>query len=151
VAKNYTTVSSYQTVQVLTQTTSADVQAVTIVTKPSGIYTVVLVPIAQWQGGNADAYLNPPAELLEQLIAGGLVTGAVYVQSTDSSDLLAGFMQLTVSYTPPSGLAQPFTTKVMMPMTAIVSLDAFGAYSTSDDGDDPIRVAWNQLKATAAL
>lgn len=150
-ADGYTVVGSYTTVQVLTQTTSADVQAVTIVTKPTGIYTIVLVPLAQWQAGKSAAYLTPPAELLEQLIAGGLVTGAVYVQSTNASDLLAGFMQLTVSYTPSTGLAQPLTTKVMMPMTAIVSLDAFGAYSESDHGDDPIKVAYNQLQATANL
>jgi hypothetical protein len=149
VANQYVTVSSQQTVQILSQTSSAEVEAVAISTKPSGVYTVVLVPLKQWEDGNEAAYLEPPAELIEGLIAGGYISGMVYVQSTDSSNLLVGFMQATVSYTPSAGLAQPFTTKVMIPMTALVSLEAFNAYSTSDGGNDPIVVAHDRLKATA--
>lgn len=148
-AKQYVTVSSSQTVQILSQTSSADVEAVAIYTQPSNVYTVVLVPLKQWQDGNEAEYLGPVAELIEGLIAGGLISGMVYVQSADSSNLLAGFMQATVVYTPTAGLAQSFTTKVLIPMTALVSLDAFNTYSTSDGGNDPILVAYNRLKATA--
>jgi hypothetical protein len=149
VAVSYTKISSRQTVQVLGQTESADVEAVSVLTSPSGIYTIVLVPLTQWQAGNEDAYIMPTVELLEQMIAGGLVTKAVYVQSTDQSDLLAGFMQVTISYTPPTGLSLPFTTKLLVPMTALVSLEAFGAYSASAGGQDPIELAYNQLVRTA--
>lgn len=148
-ADQYTVIASRQTVQVLTQTTSVDVEAVTISTKPSGVYTVVLVPLVQWQAGNEAAYLGPPAELIEALIKGGYVSGMVYVQSTDASDLLAGYMQATVVFNSSTGLAQQFSTKVLIPMTALVSLDAFGAWSTSDDGKDPILVAYHRLLATA--
>lgn len=146
---NYQVISSRQVPHVLSQVESVDAQAVSILTKPSGIYTVVLVPLNQWQAGHEQAYLDPPAQLLEQLLQGGIVTRAVYVQSTDTSELLAGFMQVTVSYTPPTGLSIPLTTKVLVPMTALVSFDAFGAYSTSAGGQDPILLAYNQLKATA--
>jgi hypothetical protein len=149
VAKQYVTVSSQQTVQILSQTTSADVEAVAIYTQPSNVYTVVLVPLKQWQDGSEAAYLAPVAELIEGLIAGGLISKMIYVQSSDTSNLLAGFMQAKVVYTATTGLAQPFTTKVLIPMTALVSLDAFNTYSTSDGGNDPILVAYNRLKATA--
>lgn len=150
-AANYVTAGSRQTVQVLSQTESADVQAVNIYTQPSNIFTVVLVPLVTWQNGDASKAITPVAGLIEALIAGGLITGMVYVQSTDASDLLAGFMQATVSYTSSTQPLIPFTAKVLIPMTALTSLDAFNTYSTSANGDDPILVAYNQLVATANL
>ena len=146
----YRIVSSRQSTQVLSQTESAPVQLVTIATKPSGVNTVVLVPLKAFQSDENDPYLQPPAVLIEELLAGGLITKATQVQSTDASDLLAYYMQFTVSYTPPGGLLIPLTTTVLTPNSALASTDAFGAYSTSAGGNDPILVAYNHLKTLAA-
>lgn len=148
-ADNYTTVSSRQTVQVLSQTQSALAEAVTISTKPSGVIMTVIVPLVAWTDGREETYLNPPAELIEQLLAGGLIDRAVYVQSTDSSDLLAGQMQVRVTYTPQNGIEIPFTAQVLVPMSALASFAAYGAWSTSVDGSNPIAIAYAQLQKTA--
>ena len=145
----YTIVSARQSTQVLSQTESAAVELVTIATKPSGVNTVVLVPLAAYQAGNNTDYLEPPATLIEELLTGGLITGMVQVQSTDASDLLKYFMQATVSYTPNAAPMLPLTANVLVPNSAIASLAAFNSYSTSANGDDPIVTAYNQLKTLA--
>ena len=148
-ADNYTTAGSAQTVRVLSQTQVIDVEAVAIWTKPSSVYMVVQVPLAAWQAGNQDQYLAPPAELVEQLIQGGLVVGVTQVQAVDSSQLLSSFLDLTVSYTPTTGITAPFTAIVRAPFTAFETLDAFQAWESSVPPDGPVVNAWKQLRATA--
>lgn len=148
-ADSYQTVSSRKTVKVISQTQSVDVQEVGIYTKPSGVYMVVLVPLSAWNAGNAGDYLTPPASIVEGLIGEGLVTTGTYVQAIDSANLLAGFMDLTVSYTPTGGISLPFTTVVRIPMTAFVSREAYSDYAATPPHKDPIVTAYNQLVATA--
>jgi len=144
VPASYTTIKSLQTVQVLSQTESLDVQAVTIQTVPHLVLMVVQVPLTQFQKDNEAAYLTPPAELVEQLFAGGIVSAASQVQTTDSSELLAYFLQVTVTYSLGTGLDFPFTTKVLIPMSALASFSAFGAWE-GDESSSPLIVAYNHL------
>ena len=145
----YSIVSARQSTQVLSQTESAPVELVTIATKPSGINTVVLVPLKAYQAGDNNDYLQPPAELIEELLQGGLVTGMVQVQSSDASDLLKYYMQATVSFTPSAAPQLPLESNVLVPNSAIASLAAFNTYSASANGNDPILVAYQQLQKLA--
>jgi hypothetical protein len=150
-ADKYTTISARQTIQVVSQTESADVEAVTIQTIPSLIRMTVLVPLKEWTGGKAATYLEPPASIVEGLVAEGFVSSASYVQDTDASGLLSGFLNLTVSYTPPGSPGLPFTTIVQVPMTALATDDAYTAWAKAQPGGHPIETAYDALKATANL
>lgn len=152
----YTVTGAVRAVRVVSQTQVVDVEAVSIATKPSGVALTVQVPLAAWQAGNESDYLEPPAELVEELLGTGatggtpLVTAVTQVQDTDGSGLLASFLELTVSYTPSSGIGLPFTTRVRLPFTAFQSLDAYAA--TLPNGKTPsetIEAAYARLRATA--
>lgn len=149
-AKDYRTATSRKTVKVLSQSQTVAVEEVGIYTIPTGIYLLVEVPFAAWEAGKEDTYLAPPAQLIEQLISGGYVSGASYVQDTDASNLLAGFIDFTVSYTPDDGPALPFTTVVRIPMTQLDSLADFDLAGTTDDPEGKIRAAHDRLVKLAA-
>lgn len=146
---HFTPVSSVATVQVISQTQVADVERVGGYTVPSSIYLAINVPLKAWQGGNEAHYLDPPAEIVEGLIAEGLISGASFVEATDPSKLLVGFVDFTVSYTPSGGASLPFTTIVRIPMTALASKAAYAAYAAQPPHVKPIVTAYNRLVETA--
>lgn len=156
-AANYTTAGSYQTVRVLSQTTVIDVEAIGIYTKPSGFYLVVQVPLSDFLAGNSGTYLSTTSDLVEGVVGAtpdpgqNLASGVVYVQDTDSSGLLAAFLDFTVGYTPSGQNQGPFTTVVRLPMSSFETADAF---NTALPGGTPLaqlEAAYDQLKATASL
>ena len=130
-ADNYTTAGSSTTVRVLSSTQVIDVEAVAIYTKPSNVYVVVQVPLADFQAGNSGPYLYDTADLIEGLLAATpdpgqhTVSAVTYVQDTDSSGLLAGFLAFTVSYQRPGVISLPFEAAVTLPVTSFESADAF--------------------------
>jgi hypothetical protein len=126
VAKNYETAGSRQTVQVVSQTQVAPVQAVNIYTKPHASYVVVLVPLSEYQAGNADKYLEPVATVIEQVWSDGFISGTQFVQEIDpATGLFDYFVDFTVSWTPGGGLAVPYTTIVRAPVASLNSTTAF--------------------------
>jgi hypothetical protein len=156
VADFYTVTGAVQGVRVVSQTQVIDVEEVSIATKPSGVALTVAVPLTAWQSGGEATYLEPPAELVEELMQQGssgapLVSAVAQVQDTDGSGLLASYLELTVSYTPPSPSGLPFTARVRIPFASFASLDAFAAKLPS--GQTPselIEAAYNRLRSTAS-
>lgn len=144
-ANDYQLAGQSQTVRVLSQTQTVPVQAVGLFTKPSGVYMVVPVPLSEWKAGNQGPYLDAPSQLVEQVIAGGLVNAVTYVQSTDASGLLSSFLDFTVSYVAPNGPGFPSSTKVRLPFTAFESFDAFTQPLPGGTVSDQIRTAYNTL------
>lgn len=126
-AAAYTIASARQTTQVISQTQTADVMAVGIYTVPSGIYVNVVVPLKAWLGDAYQTLLTRPAQWIEQLIGGGLVSSAQWFQATDASDLLAGYVRFTVSYTPSDGSGGTSSQYVVVPMTILELADPFDA------------------------
>lgn len=156
-AASYVTLGSKPDVRVVSPVAVADVEAVTISTRPHGWVMVVQVPADQWAVGNDDPYLAAPAELVEQLATQessgqALVDGVAQVQAIDPSRLLAYFLDLTVVYRPPGGSALPFTAVVRLPFTAFESFNAFGApLPSGQTPSDVILAAYAQLQKTAGL
>lgn len=141
----YTVVAAQQTTRVLSQTQSVPVEAVGIYTKPSNVYLTVQVPLDAYKSGKGNKYLEPPALLVEQLMgnditasgAGSVAThvlGAQQVQATDSSGLLAYFVDFTVYYLPDTHVGAPLTGTVRIPMT---SLESFAAFEKPIQGGTP--------------
>lgn len=160
-AQYYDLAGSYQTVKVESQTSAPDVEAIGIYTKPSGVYTTVLVPLAAYKAGNYASYLEPPALLIEQLMGndlggpdnspgGPLVTGAAQAQETDSSGLLAFFMDFTVTYQAVTGTAGTYSGIVRIPSTSLASFDAFTVPIPGGTPSDLIIAEYNRLKKLAA-
>ena len=125
-ASNYVTAGSRQTVQVISQTQVAPVQAVNIYTQPHASYVVVLVPLTAYQAGDADDYLEPVAAVIETQWTNGFISGTSFVQEVDASTgLLDYFLDFIVSWTPPGGLRIPYTSIVRAPIAALSSETAF--------------------------
>lgn len=148
-ANSYVATGSEQTVQVKDALSVVEVERVQISTVPSGVTLYVDVPLKQWQAGNEDTFLEPPASIVEGLIKEGMVTDAAWVQATDPSRLLAGAVDFTVSYTPPDGLSGPFSTRVRIPMTALATRAAYTAYAATPPHEKPITTAYDRLVSTA--
>lgn len=146
---HFTPTSSEETVQVLSQTETRTVEAVSGYTKPSGVRLTLLVPLTAWQKGNGDTYLETPAMWIEQLLAAGIVTNVLQYQQTDPSRLLSSYLALTVTYAPSSGDAGPFTANVNVPLATFQLANPFGAPLGSSTVDKTITATYNQLVATA--
>jgi hypothetical protein len=149
-ASNYVTAGSRQTVKVVSSTQVAPVQAVNIYTQPHASYVVVLVPLAEWQAGHENAYLEPVAGVVEQIWKDGFISGTSFVQEIDAATgLFDYYLDFIVSWTPPGGLAIPYTTIVRAPLDSLSSETAF---TTGTGAPGPaIAKAYNSLVATSNL
>jgi hypothetical protein len=151
----YTTAGSSTTVRVLSSTQVIDVQAIAIYTKPSGVYVVVQVPLADFQAGTEGTYLNTTADLIESLLAATPspgehdVANVSYISDTDASGLLAGFLAFTISYTPPGSISAPFQNTLTFPVTSFESAAAFDAPLPGGTVLAQINNAYARLKALA--
>lgn len=148
-AANYIVVSSEQTIQILSQTEVADVEAVVILTQPSNVRLRIYVPLKAWQAGQEGPYLNRPAQWIEQLLSGGLATNAVQYQDTDAARLLAGYVRLTVSYQPPNAAQGLFSAFVSVPMTTLQLADPFSAPLNGGTFDSVLKSTYDRLVQTA--
>lgn len=153
-AKYYDVAGASPGVKVVSQTQVVDVESVGIYTKPSSVYTIVLVPLQAFRAGNTNKYLEPPALLIEQLMGNDLgggqtvetyVSAAQFVQAQDASGLLANFMDFTVYYDPDSGSGLPLTALVRIPMTSLASFDAFTQPIAGGTPSDLIKAAHARL------
>jgi hypothetical protein len=127
----------------------APVKQVTGYTKPSNVQLIILVPLKAWESGAYDAYLETPAQWIEQLISGGLVTAAVWYQETDASTLLAGFVRLTVTYNPPDSAAGPFSGFVNVSMSTLALADPFDAPGPGGTLSERIKAEYDRLVTLA--
>lgn len=146
---NYITAGSEQTIQILSQTEVADVEAIAIYTQPSNVRLTVYVPLLAFKAGHEAAYLNTPAMWIEQLLAGGIVTAAVQYQDTDASRLLAGYVRLTVSYVSPNAAQGVFRAYVSVPMTTLQLADPFSAPLEGGTVDSVIKATYDRLVTLA--
>lgn len=154
-ADNYTVLGSSKGVQVLSETQVADVQYVSIITKPSGTALTIPVPLAAFTAGSSASYLTPPAELVEQLMeqtgsGAPLVTAVAQVQVQTGAKLLASYLNCTVTYVPSSVTALPFSTVVQLPLSSFLTLEAFAAKLPSGKTpSDLLEAAYAQLESLA--
>ena len=155
-AATYATTSSRPNVKTLDGQTVIDVEAIGIVTKPTGIRFTVPVPKTAFDQGGADTIVNFAATEVEALVSANpdagqnLVTGGSGSQQIDNNGLLAYFINLIVSYTPANGTQGSFTETVTMPVSVFESA---GAYDAGVGGKSPVVLvteAYARLKALAA-
>src|SRR5690348_731598 len=146
----YTIVTERPTVQVLSQTQTVNVQEVGFYSYPSGTYCQVVVPTAAWAANGPAAWVQPLADAIEGLIPGSGATAASFVQDVDSSNLIADFLDFTVSFTPTTGLGLPLTTVVRIPI-AYLTLDQAIATAGGLSPTEMIGAAYSRLQADAGL
>lgn len=148
---SYTTAGSRAGVQVLSQTQVQQVQLVSIYTKPHGSYVVVPVPKTAWSRGQEDAYLEPVAANIEELWKQTVISGTAFVQETDSSELLASYVDFTVTLHDGDGVPLPFSTVVRVSLTDLGSRSFFGKPAGGTAPSTAILAAYAQLEKTAGL
>jgi hypothetical protein len=156
VAANYVTTGSRASVKTLDGQTVIDVEAIGIVTRPSGIRFTVPVAKTVFEGGGAGGVLDQAASVVEGLAQARDDTGARFItggsgnQQIDANGLLAYFITFVVSYTPTSSSQGTFSTTVTMPVAVF---ETVAAYEAGIDGVQPLVIierAYNLLKHTAA-
>jgi hypothetical protein len=131
VADQYDVVGSSSTIRVLSTTQAIDVEAITIVTKPSGVRLVILVPLSDFTADTYSQYLVVSADLVESVLAANpaagqnLATAAYQSQDTDASGLIAYYVSFLVTYQPEGITALPLTQWVTFPMTTFETAAAF--------------------------
>lgn len=152
-ASTYSVVGSATTIRVLSQTSAIDVEAIQIVTKPSGVRLTVQVPLVDYRAGNADGYLSLTSTLIEGILAAqpapgqNLATAAVYSQDTDPSDLLAAYISFLVTFNPGGPTSAPLTEWVTFPMT---KFEDQAAYAADPNPITELDAAYARLQALAA-
>jgi hypothetical protein len=150
VADSYVMAGGERTIQVLGPTFVQDVQYQGAKTKPSGVYFAFPIPIPQWKADSGDSILGTIASQIEQMISEKLAVGGEYVNTTDANGLLADYMDFIVEYTPPNGFQPPLSTRVRIPLDALLaSIDPF---FTGLPGSPVslLSAAYDQLAAAAA-
>ena len=126
--------------------------AVNIYTQPHSSYVVVLVPLAAYQAGSANDYLEPVATVIEQVWTDGFISGTSFVQEVDqATGLLDYFLDFTVSLTLTTGLAIPYTEIVRAPIAALSSETAFTETGGADAVGPQIAAAYARLAGLAQL
>jgi hypothetical protein len=154
----YVTGPTTRTVQVLSATEVADVERVPFVTTPSGVSGWRYVPYQAFIAEGVDTWIGPLAQAIEDLFSGGLASYATMIEDIDpTTNLLADYLQVTVSYTPPRG-GYTSTTSVDIPVN-LLTLDTgfFGVLATGSSGatlQSPaamLGAAYDRLVQTAGL
>jgi len=146
----YSIVTERRTVQVLSQTQVVDVQEVGFFSEPSNTYCQVVVPVLAWAANGPAAWVQPLADAIEGLIPGSGATSASFVQDVDSSNLIADFLDFTVTYTPTTGFGLPLSTVVRVPI-AYLTLDPAIATAGGLAPAEIIGKAYARLVADAGL
>jgi hypothetical protein len=158
-AQSYTVIAQTPTVQVLSPTQVIDAQIVEFVTHPSGVSAQRVVPLAQWEAGDAAGWIQPLADAIEGMISGGLASYASWVQQIDpATGLLADAIAFVVTYDPGDG--RPIQEAIATIPVAALTLDTqfggvlasyFGGGSSTLDPVQAVRDVYDQLVATTNL
>jgi hypothetical protein len=152
-AGQFQVISSFQTVQVLSANTVANVEYVTSKSLPTGIAYAYAIPLEVWhrnQGGDA---LGLIADQLEFLVDNSHVVAGDAEQSIDASGLLADAVALIVQYDRPTSGLPPLQGTVTIPVGDIL-LEAsdpniFNA-SGKTSAESQCQAEYDRLQALAA-
>lgn len=158
-ADSYVIVDQSPVTQVLGPTQVVDAERVEFVTKPHGVYAQRIVPLAAWNDQGAAAWVQPLADAIENMIAGGLASYASWLQTVDpASGLLTDSIAFIVTYDPGDG--RPAMSAEAIVPVASLTLDTqfggvlasyFGGGSTALDPQQTVRAVYDNLVATAGL
>lgn len=141
----YALIGSYDTVQVLSATSTVEVLYCTIVTSGSGSTVQRTVPKAEFAADKGEGILSSLADAVDNAISGGLATGAVGTQGIDANGFIYDAVTFTVSYTPPYPTASPLTTTVEIPVDVLTADTSFGGFVTGGSAADRLNAAYQSL------
>lgn len=151
-AANYVVTSQEPSTQVLGPNEVLSTMTVGFVTSPHGVRAYREVPRTAWASGGAAAWIAPLATAIENLIDGGLASGASFVQDIDpATGLLTDAIEFVVSYDPPPPALGPMTATAVVPVDDLTLDTSFGSFVQGADPAQTLRDAYDQLVATAKL
>lgn len=148
-ADNYDLISSRPLVRVLSPTSVIPIQVCSIRTKPSGVIADTWVDRAVFDKGAAGPVLTAFAANIETIIGQGKATGGSPSTALDASGLQQAYVDFTVAYTPPSGIAGPITTDVLVPIGLLNGDDTGRSDSPLALAESLIDDAYDSLVAAA--
>ena len=119
-ADSFIPLDSYRSVQSTTGTQSQDVEVITAATIPNGIVFTYAVPLIFWKDGSYASTLNRMADLLESFVSEFGVVGGTPSQDFDTNNLLANFVDLTLSVPAPNMTGGTLTGVASVPITSVL-------------------------------
>lgn len=145
----YTMQGSYSTVQVKSPTLVLPVQYCTVQTSPSGVIASFPVSEQDFTGGYADQVLTDFASGIEYLMGLPHVIGATGSQTIDTVGLLADTVVFTVEYRDPVHAPNGVTAEAPVDAQLIYGIPRALENSSAVSAEDPIIIAYNNLKAAS--
>lgn len=146
---SYLLQDSYDTVQVLSPTLSVDAIYCTIVSLPSGSVLQRTVPKDEFDRDQGQGILASLSQAVEDLISGGLATGAYGAQEPDDSGLIQDVVVFTVGYVPQGVIAGTITTTVSIPVNILTADTSIIGGSGLESPAQLLRDAYDRLAAMA--
>lgn len=140
--------NSDPSVQVIGNLTS-DVLICTFQSLPSGSTLILVIDQTDFAAGTGNVLMNELSTEVEDILKAGVATGAVGVQSIDSSGLLQDNVTFTVTYVPSYSTPGTITGDVTIPAYVITGDSFLFASGALQSAPAQIDAEYERLKALA--
>ncbi len=128
-ADSYQVLSTRRTAWVRSATDVMDAEEISVITKPSGVTFVRVVPHTSFLNHQVGELVQPIADHIELLMATQPISSGVGVQEINSAGLITNSVEFTAYYIPPDpNNPGPFTTTVTIPVQTIHDLGSLGQF-----------------------
>ena len=144
---SYTLIGNASIVQVLSAKVSANMEAVTIQTIPSGVIATMLVSQDAFDKQAAGPVLTTFADNIEAIIGQGKAVGGAGSSELDGSGLMQYAVTFEVGYNPPGAPVGTVTTDVDVPVGLLNSDDALIGRTLFGQATAMIDAAYSNLVA----
>jgi len=116
----FTVLSQQRTPWVRSQSSAIDAMRIGVRTGTHDVEFAVMVPYTEWQLNGAELIATPLVNGIEVILDAGFADTAWYVEDSDSSGLLAGFIEFLTSIPPPApDIPGPMETTVIVPVARV--------------------------------
>lgn len=117
---NYSVITSYRTIQVLSATTVQDAEYVVCSTLPHNIGFAYSIPLEVWNANKGGESLGAIATVLEDLAVNDHVVAGTGTQDIDSNGLLVDNVTLTLEYDRSATGQPPLQGEVSIPVNIVL-------------------------------
>lgn len=146
----YTLLNSTDSVQVYGADLVAETLVCTIVSSPSGSTLVRTVPQTSFEADQGQALLSSLADAVENILQAGTATAAVGNQRLDPSNLLADYVDFTVTYVPATPGPGTIQAVVSIPVNVLTADTSLLGGSGTASAPELINDTYQKLAAMAS-
>lgn len=149
-ASSYTLIASAPTIQVLTPTTSQDIEVAVIQTTPTGVIASYPVDKITFDAGDSGPLLTDFADAIETVISQGKAIGGTGTSDLDVNGLTEYYVTFTVAYNAAGTPPNQVTTEVDVPIAMLSSQSSFRGGSLLGEAEALVNAAYDNLVKMAS-